>query len=262
MRIKENSISIVTGATGGLGRAISQKILKNENRLIFIARDIVKINLFEKEIAKDHLINFFKIQADFIIKNDYKKIENSLIEIFDKNLELDEIILFNNASTIDPIALIEDVSFDEISNALTLNIASAYTLCSIILRLNKRYSFKKINIINISSGVSIYPVTGWSTYCISKAGLNMLTKCICNENMNLESTTIRSFSINPGAIDTNMQEKIRTADAEKIPAAKKFELMYNEGKLQNPIDVVNKLFRILASNEFTNGDFIDFNKIN
>ena len=100
---------------------------------------------------------------------------------------------------------------------------------------------------------------GWSSYCISKAGLNMLSKCIAIEN---ETGDIFSLSINTGAIDTGMQEKIRNADYVEIPATKKFETMYNEGKLQNPIDVADKLFRILASNDYSNGDFIDFNKIN
>jgi hypothetical protein len=38
--------------------------------------------------------------------------------------------------------------------------------------------------------------------------------------------------------------------------------MYNEGKLQKSNDVADKLFRILASKDYSNGDFIDFNKIN
>jgi len=85
----------------------------------------------------------------------------------------------------------------------------------------------------------------------------MLSKCIsveCDEN-------VFSLSINPGAIDTGMQEKIRNADNVRIPATKKFETMYNEGKLQKPKDVVDKLFRILGSKFYSNGDFIDFNKI-
>ena len=171
---------------------------------------------------------------------------------------MQEVFLFNNASTIDPIALIEEVSFEEVTKALTINIASAYSLTAALLRLKQKIAINKVNIINISSGVSVNPVTGWSAYCISKVGLNMLSKCIAVEK---NDDGVFSVAINPGPINTDMQEKIRSADPEKIPATKKFETIYIEGKLQSPYAVTEKLFKVLASNDYANGDFIDFNKL-
>ncbi|HQS53388.1 MAG TPA: SDR family NAD(P)-dependent oxidoreductase, partial [Daejeonella sp.] len=104
------------------------------------------------------------------------------------------------------------------------------------------------------------PVVGWSAYCISKAGLNMLSKCISVEGEH-EKLDVFSISINPGAIDTSMQEKIRNADAEKVPATKKFENLFNEGKLQKPDEVAKKIFRVLETEKYVNGDFIDLNLI-
>lgn len=259
MVITNKSLSIVTGATGGLGKALSDSILKNGGKLLFVARDLKKINSFIDTNEKSKLSNFFKFQADLSIGKDLQNTELLIQKIIESNNDIEEIYLFNNASVIDPISLIKDVNFNEIKNALVINIATAYTLSSALIRLKQNKPALKINIINISSGVSINAVKGWSAYCISKAGLNMLSKCIAIEN---ETEDIFSLSINPGAIDTGMQEKIRNADSVEIPATKKFETMYNEGKLQNSKDVADKLFRILASNDYSNGDFIDFNKIN
>jgi len=258
MDITKKCLSIVTGATGGLGKALSDSILNKGGKLLFIARDLKKINSFIDTIENSKLASLFKFQADLSKYDDLQNTELLIREIIESNYEIEEIYLFNNASIIDPISLIKDVNFNEIQNALVLNIATAYTLSSALIRLKQNKSSLKINIINISSGVSINAVKGWSAYCISKAGLNMLSKCIAIEN---ESEDIFSLSINPGAIDTGMQEKIRNADSVEIPATKKFETMYNEGKLQKPKDVADKLFRILASNDYSNGDFIDFNKI-
>lgn len=258
MVITNKSLSIVTGATGGLGKALSDSILNNGGKLLFVARDLKKINSFIDTIEKSKLSSLFKFQADLSKEKDLQNTESLIQEIIESNNDVEEIYLFNNASVIDPISLIKDVNFNEIKNALVLNIATAYTLSSALIRLKQNKPALKIYIINISSGVSINAVKGWSAYCISKAGLNMLSKCIAIEN---ETEDIFSLSINPGAIDTGMQEKIRNADSVEIPATKKFETMYNEGKLQNPKDVTNKLFRILASNDYSNGDFIDFNKI-
>lgn len=261
MKITNKSLSIVTGGTGGLGKSISESILSYGGKLLFIARNMDKINLFENDLDEKYSTSFFKLQADLSKKTDLGNIKNYLVKILDSNKEVDEIFLFNNASTIDPIALIDDVGFEDISNALILNIASAYSLSSIVLNINKSYNFSRINIINISSGVSMNPVEGWSAYCISKAGLNMLSRCIAMENEHKE-TAIFALSVNPGPINTDMQKKIRTADSETIPATKKFETMFNEGKLQDPNAVAQKLFRILETNSFSNGDFVNFNTIN
>ena len=258
MDITNKSLSIVTGATGGLGKALSDSILNKSGKLLFVARDLKKINSFIDTNENSKLSSLFKFQADLSNEKDLQNTELFIKEIIESNNDIEEIYLFNNASVIDPISLIKDVNFNEIKNALVLNIATAYTLSSTLIRLKQIKPSLKLNIINISSGVSINAVKGWSAYCISKAGLNMLSKCIAIEN---ETVDIFSLSINPGAIDTGMQEKIRNADSVEIPATKKFETMYNEGKLQNPKDVADKLFRILASNDYSNGDFIDFNKI-
>jgi len=259
MNITNKSLSIVTGATGGLGNAISDSILNKEGKLLFVARDLQKINSYVDKFEKSKHPFLFNIQSDLSKEEDLQNTEKLIKEIIGDNNDIEEVFLFNNASIIDPISLIKDVNFKDISNALVLNIATAYTLSSALIRLQLNKPTLKIYIINISSGVSINAVKGWSAYCISKAGLNMLSKCIAIEN---ESDNIFTLSINPGAIDTGMQEKIRNADSHAIPATKKFETMYNEGKLQKPNDVADKLFKILASNDYSNGDFIDFNKIN
>ena len=259
MNITNKTLSIVTGATGGLGKAISNSILIKGGKLLVVARDLNKINSYVDTVEKSKLPFLFKIQSDLSKEEDLKNVEKIINQLIKSNKDIEEIFLFNNASIIDPISLIKDVKFKDISNALVLNISTAYTLSSTLLRIKQSNQKIRINIINISSGVSINAVKGWSAYCISKAGLNMLSKCIAIEN---EFDDVFSLSINPGAIDTGMQEKIRNADSVQIPATKKFETMYNEGKLQQPNDVADKLFRILASNDYSNGDFIDFNKIN
>jgi benzil reductase ((S)-benzoin forming) len=258
MNITKNTLSIVTGATGGLGKEISKNILVQNGKLVFVARDEQKIKLFEKKIDELKIRSFYSIKANLESNDDLTQIEADLTEILKENVEVEEVFLFNNASSIDPIAVIEDVSFEQVSTALIINIASAYALTAMLLRLKQKFAIGKINIINISSGVSVNAVMGWSAYCISKAGLNMLSKCIATENTD---SSVFSVSINPGPINTEMQEKIRNADAEKIPVTKKFEIMYSEGKLQCASTVSEKIFRVLASNDFSNGDFIDFNKL-
>lgn len=260
MKITENSISIITGATGGLGQAIAQYVRNKNGGLILIARNLDKLRSTEEWLNSGNSSVLETIAADLSIENDLLRIEQYLLEIFEKHKDVKEIFVFNNASVIDPIKLIEDISFNEIKDALTLNIASPLVLSALMIRMKKKVGLPRINVINISSGVSLYPVVGWSAYCISKAGLNMLSKCISAEGAQ-EHLDIFSVSLNPGAIDTSMQEKIRNADGDKVPATKKFESLFNDGKLQKPAAVAEKIFRVLEMEAYANGDFIDLNLI-
>jgi benzil reductase ((S)-benzoin forming) len=260
MKITENSISIITGATGGLGQSIAQFINNKKGSLILIARNAEKLKSIQEGLNSDNGAVVETIAADLSVENDLLSIEKNLIKIFEKHKDVNEIFVFNNASIIDPIKLIEDISFNEIRDALTLNIVSPLLLSSMMIRLKKKIDLPRINFIHISSGVSLYPVVGWSAYCISKAGLNMPSKCISAEGAQ-ERLDIFSISLNPGAINTAMQAKIRNADGDKVPATKKFETLYNDGKLQQPDAVAEKIFRLLEKGEYVNGDFIDLNLI-
>ena len=143
MNIAKNTLSIVTGATGGLGREISKSILEQQGKLVFVARDTEKSNLFEQEIDEIHIDSFYKINVELQLKEDLHLLEKFLVELFANIKDIEEVFLFNNASTIEPIALIEDVSFDEISKALTINIASAFALTSMLLIFAVQFSLQR-----------------------------------------------------------------------------------------------------------------------
>ncbi len=260
MNFNNNTFSIITGATGGLGNEISKKLINNKSNILFIGRKEEKINLFENNLKKDDKIYFNKLTTDLSSELNIKLIENTVENFLSSNKNINEIYLFNNASTIEPIELIENISYNEFLNSFLINLSAAYCLSSSIIRLKKKYKISSVKIINISSGVSINPLKGWSNYCITKSGLNTLSKCISEE---YGDSSVFSVSINPGPIDTNMQKIIRSADNKRIPIVNRFIEMYREGKLQSPIQVTEKLFKILNKNDaVSNGDFIDFNKIN
>jgi benzil reductase ((S)-benzoin forming) len=128
------------------------------------------------------------------------------------------------------------------------------------VRLSRDLDIEEASVVNISSGAAINAVMGWSAYCISKAALNMVTKCIAVETA-AARRLVYSISVNPGPLDTRMQERIRNADKNKSPAAERFSKMYLEGKLKKPEDVAAMLFDILDSKRFATGEFVDFNQL-
>jgi NAD(P)-dependent dehydrogenase (short-subunit alcohol dehydrogenase family) len=70
-------------------------------------------------------------------------------------------------------------------------------------------------IINISSGAAALPLVGWGAYNTAKASLKMLSQVLYKE---VQGSGVRVFSMQPGGVDTRMQEEIRIAKVNDTPA--------------------------------------------
>ena len=88
---------------------------------------------------------------------------------------------------------------------------------------------------SISSGAAHTPIAGWNTYCSSKAGLDMLSKCIDEEHKDFIN-----LSIAPGKVDTPMQKDIRFADENEFPRLKEFQAYHSKKELSDPKEIAQK----------------------
>ena len=57
---------------------------------------------------------------------------------------------------------------------------------------------------------------------------------------------MKVFSIHPGVVDTNMQQKIRESDAKYFSLLDKFTAYYNNGELNSTDNVAQKIYQIIA----------------
>jgi len=95
---------------------------------------------------------------------------------------------------------------------------------------------------------------GWSSYCVSKAGLDMWARCLAEEG---DSENISALAIAPGIVDTGMQKEIRQADESSFPLLQNFIDYYKNGELTNPDDVAQKLLPYITGDLGQNGDILD-----
>ena len=107
-------------------------------------------------------------------------------------------------------------------------------------------------ILSVSSGAFHTAIEGWSTYCSSKAGLEMLSKCIDEEYQD-----IINLSIAPGKVDTPMQNDIRFADEKAFPRLKEFQKYFKDGELSDAKEVATKYNRILQNPR----NFLQLNRV-
>jgi len=229
---------LVTGATGGIGEAICNKLKKNYN-LIVVSRN------------KEKLINFMKDNKSIIKRltcdlNDSNQIKKMIEEIVSINLNID--ILVNNAGVTDDSLFIR-MNYEKWQNVIKTNLDSNFLLSSSISKLMIKKKWGRI--INITSIVGYTGNLGQANYVASKSGVTGMTKSIAIE---LAKWNITVNCVSPGFIKTNMTENLN--EEQKNTIISKIPL----GMIGSPNDVANCV-EFLASDEsrYITGETIHVN---
>jgi 3-oxoacyl-[acyl-carrier protein] reductase len=229
---------LVTGATGGIGKAICNKLKKNYN-LIVVSRN------------KEKLINFMTDNKSIIRRipcdlKDPNQITKMIEQIVRTNLNVD--ILVNNAGVTDDSLFIR-MNYEKWQNVIKTNLDSNFLLSSSISKLMIKKKWGRI--INITSIVGHTGNLGQANYVASKSGLNGMTKSIAIE---LAKWNITVNCVSPGFIQTNMTENL--SEEQKNYIISKIPL----GMIGSPDDVANCV-EFLASDDsgYITGETIHVN---
>ena len=197
MKLLENKVAVITGATRGIGKGIAHKFASQGANVAF-----TYVSSEEKAISLEKELVDYGITAKGYKSNagDFKASEeliNTIVNDFD---QLD--VLINNAG-ITKDGLLMRMSEDNWDDVMDINLKSVFNLTKASLRtfLKQRSG----SIINMSSIVGVQGNAGQSNYSASKAGIIGFTKSIAQE---LGSRNIRCNAIAPGFIATEMTEAL------------------------------------------------------
>jgi 3-oxoacyl-[acyl-carrier protein] reductase len=195
MKLLEDKVVLITGASRGIGKAIAEKCVAQGAKVAFTyLSSEEKANALIAELAKDggEVKGFKSNAADFDAAQ--KLIDNVMKEFG----QID--ILVNNAGiTRDNLLMrMTEEMWDDVINT---NLKSAFNLTKAVQR--PMLKARKGSIINMSSVVGVSGNAGQSNYAASKAGMIGFTKSIAQE---IGSRNIRCNAIAPGFIETEMTE--------------------------------------------------------
>ena len=216
---------ILTGATGGLGSVLAQKIMERSlGELICIYRNEKK---FQKIFAdQSSAMHPYKTSAE----DDYKRLESMLAAI-----PTDEVVLILNAFSIAPIQLIGDYTCHDIDQMVSGNIRQNVVLLNEVIRICHRGAYQ-LRIINLDSGAADFPLRGWGNYCASKAYMNAFLSVV-----SLENQDYKVVSFDPGVMDTGMQKQIRETEKHVFDQVDQFISYKEEKQLVSPSVVAEQL---------------------
>ena len=102
----------------------------------------------------------------------------------------------------------------------------------------------KIKIINISSGAAKRPIEGWGLYCATKGANEMFFDVLKSEVSTNVNFSV--YNIDPGVMNTEMQEEIRSKSQTEFPNVTDFIQLSKENKLRNVNDVAYKILKDFA----------------
>ncbi len=192
----KNKIAIVTGASQGIGKSISEIFSIAGAHVVCVARNEDRLRELVSEISTNGNSASY-ISCDV---SDGNSIEDALKSVVKDYKQID--ILVNNAGiTKDSLILrMKEQNWDQVMNT---NLKGAFYSTKIVLRhmMKKKYG----RIINITSIVGLQGNPGQSNYAASKAGLIGFSQSIAKE---VASRGITVNCIAPGWIETEMTNDI------------------------------------------------------
>ena len=238
MKDLENKNIIVTGASGGIGNSIVEKLNECGANVLASGTRLEKLEELKSKFNKIKILKFDISQSD--------KIEEFIDNAANELGGLDCII--NNAGiTQDNLAI--RMSIDEWKKVIDINLTSTFLMSKFAIK--KMLKNKKGKIINITSVVGHTGNLGQANYTASKAGLVAMSKSLAIE---YAKKNINVNCISPGFIKTAMtdksDEKFKEVIVSKIPSA----------RLGEPEDIANAVLFLASDNSnYINGETLHVN---
>jgi benzil reductase ((S)-benzoin forming) len=233
-------ISIVTGASRGMGEGIALELAKRGHRILGISR-----GRSEPLAAYTDTEQWGADLADAIPLAGH--LSTWLRGI--SPVEVESITLINNAAiTLTPGPAYE-ANAVETTRALRVGLESVALLTAAFLSTTREWTAAKA-VLNISSGNGRRALAGTAVYSALKAGMDHYTRVLALDEAALGARGAKVCSLAPGVIDTDMQTQIRSADPAKFAAHGMFVSYKNEGHLLSPEAAAKRVLAYLNRPDF------------
>ena len=234
------ALTIVTGASRGLGLALVEQLLAQGHRVLAMARkptlaavpdgaELVSwaVDLAASAPVAERLAQWLASQPLAAIAS---------------------VTLINNAGVVSDPAPLSASQPAELANALRVGLEAPMLLTAAFLRATADWGVPR-KVLMVSSGLGRYAIAGSASYCAAKAGMDNLCRAVALEEAQAPNGA-RVVSLAPGVIDTDMQVQLRSASAERFPERERFVAMQASGALMSPAVAAAKVLKVLARADF------------
>ncbi len=196
-KILNNKVSLITGASRGIGKAIAERFAQEGAIVYANAREEGSLDDWALSCSKRYNTVVVPMYFDVTDSNLAKQ---AIVKIKKEQQRID--ILVNNAGLIS-YELLGMTNLEKLREMFEVNVVAMIQLMQLTTRIMARQ--KSGSIINISSIVGVQGVKGQLSYSATKGAVNALTKSAAKE---LASNNIRVNAIAPGMVGTERFKKV------------------------------------------------------
>jgi benzil reductase ((S)-benzoin forming) len=233
----------ISGASGGIGKALVDTVPFDDARVIGISRS-------EPPPPAEHL------EADLADPSSWETVAQSFRKEL-QGFDGDGVIFFQAHGVVDPLGFAAEVDTQDYARNVLINAASPLVLGQAFLAAAKDVdAHRHLVIMTSGAASSVYP--GWASYGASKAAVDQWVRNVGAEQE--ERGGVHVMAIGPGTVDTGMQAKLRDTSEEQFPKRQKFVDAKEEGKLTDPENVARQLWEVLHAG-LDNGAVADLRKL-
>ena len=235
-------LTILTGASRGMGLAMARQLLAAGHDLLCISRKTSEAlaqaaaragrrceqwphDLARAETAAERLGTWLQAQEGAASAT-----------------------LINNAGLIPRIAPVDDIPAAQLAEAMRVGLEAPMLLTAAFLRATAAWPVRR-RVLNISSGLGRRAMAAQAAYCAAKAGLDHFSRCVALEQASFPNGA-KVCALAPGVIDTDMQVQLRGADPGRFPDRGNFVDLKDKGLLSSPEDAAARVLAFLARPDF------------
>jgi NAD(P)-dependent dehydrogenase (short-subunit alcohol dehydrogenase family) len=190
----------ITGATGGIGRAVALAAAAHGAQLILIGRNVKKLTGLHAEITAAHgdVALMAPLDLEKAVANDYDRLADAVLERYGR---LDGLV--HCAGQLGTLTPIEGYDVPTWCRVLHVNLTAAFALTQVLMPALRKSP--GASVIFTTSSVGREGRAFWGAYAVSKFAVEGLSQVLAAETSG--STAVRVNALNPGAVKTAMRRQ-------------------------------------------------------
>jgi len=237
-------LTILTGASRGMGLAMAEQLLQPGALLLCISR---QSNAALDALAAQRGAQLQQWQADLADAAPVAQRLSTWLQALDP-ATLQSATLINNAGVISALTPLRDGQSADLANALRVGLEAPLLLCAAFLGATRDWTAPR-KVLNISSGLGRRAMAASASYCAAKAGMDHFSRSLAMEEA-LQARGAKVCSLAPGVIATDMQVQLRSADPQAFPDIGNFQALHERGMLSSPLGAAARILAYLAQPDF------------
>ena len=226
-------VVMITGATSGIGRAVANRFASAGDRVIAIGRNASVL----QEVATEINTSGGTANAVSLDVTSDDEVQNSFARIIGDTGRLD--VLVNAAGHI-ASGTIENTTTTSWDSMMNVNLRAVFRLMQLA---SPHLIETKGNIVNVSSVTGLRSFPGVLAYCVSKAGLDQLTRCAALE---LAPKGVRVNAVNPGVVVTQIHKRGGMSETDYEKFLEHSKTTHPLGRVGDPSEIANLVFYLAS----------------